>query len=337
MDHIYLRGQPKSGTTWLEVVLKSLVGTCCQPPSCRLTDYNHTDMHSHRSVGYDLPAKNAAGARSVKVQFFAPGYPSKHAMPVQIQPEDPHKQYLTPSIILDKHADWLLTGCLPPLWRSIWTDGCLQHALVWPPKPMIGAGAAGRPAAYLLILRDPRAVTVSWFHWRNHSGKGLSIDSGLLASAAHVQQVLYTAAHMAAAVSLRYVAHSRFTNRTLTLFYEDLLSDPRQPLHAAARHLGLPPPSGAQIDAILGPSSIEAMREAEAAGELPALRTGQRYVRTATADGWAAEVGTALAAKISRAVCTSLVEPLRGRWLDCDAYRLNGSVCIHAPWSPKCM
>jgi hypothetical protein len=114
----------------------------------------------------------------------------KHMLPVPLLRDDNANLEASAGVVLAQCAtNRTVSG-------TMWTDQCLRRVLVWPPTVVSDS------TKHVLILRDPRATTVSWFHFRS-------------ASLNETTQLLRATRLNAVAISLRYVAHVRFTATTL--------------------------------------------------------------------------------------------------------------------------
>lgn len=82
--------------------------------------------------------------------------------------------------------------------------------------------------------------------------------------------------------------------------------------------IGLQAPSAAELRAIVDQSNVTAMRESEAAHTLPGPNrpgTDRSKVRVASVDSFERELGVDVLREMDVAMCNTLVEPLRTRWL----------------------
>eukprot|EP00308_Calcidiscus_leptoporus_P001159 CAMPEP_0119378248 /NCGR_PEP_ID=MMETSP1334-20130426/47491_1 /TAXON_ID=127549 /ORGANISM="Calcidiscus leptoporus, Strain RCC1130" /LENGTH=309 /DNA_ID=CAMNT_0007397383 /DNA_START=90 /DNA_END=1019 /DNA_ORIENTATION=+ len=300
-ESVLLNGQPKTGTTWLELILTSILHLCCKPPSCTFTDDKRQPCFEQRQQYFGTPARSE---RLVNLTLWA----KKHALPVRLAPRAVDtKAYAADH--LRAASIVLLKECVATSTHSsIWSDECLSRVIAWP------VAALRLQTKHILLLRDPRAVVVSWYHY---IGANLSRKNSTALSQATARQ--------AAAQSLRYVVHMRFTRSTLPVFYEDLLQDPHYWYAALATYLGFLP-SSPEIDAVVNQSSAASMRAREAAGKLPGS-TARPYNRqgakvlTASANAWQNDLSSRAASTIqgmTHTMCDLLVSPLRFKWVDCD-------------------
>ena len=116
------------------------------------------------------------------------------------------------------------------------------------------------------------------------------------------------AASTAAATSLRYVAHARFTASTLMLYYEELQAEPVRWLTVLASFIGVPSPSAEEMRAV-------ARTNASAAKN----RDVAMLLRVSVAAETAPFLSEAAVAQMDRVVCPVLVAPLRSRWMSRDS------------------
>ena len=166
-EHVALRGQPKSGTTWMEVMLSSVLSACCSASDITAPCYSPRDVEDVYSDPRDMPSVGERNSRSRAVRLKQSDNSSwrsskivvmalwayKHALPVRLAQ--------TSRFDMDLHAQAhiLIDRCEGGVSTSLWSDTCLRHVISWPPTLSIA-----RETKFILLLRDPRAVAVSWFH-----------------------------------------------------------------------------------------------------------------------------------------------------------------------------
>lgn len=153
----------------------------------------------------------------------------------------------------------------------IWSEACVPYDMY----------KSRKGHRFVLIVRDPRAVVVSWAHY----WPGISLDDNYF-----LRQVPRTAA----LVSLRYYWHTSIVGRSdpsHTVFNEDLVRDPMSEYYRIASFLRVHIPIEV-MQKVVAETSAEAMREVEKDKELPGpSRSGDMVkVRTASIDGFRDEV-----------------------------------------------
>ena len=303
-QRISLRGQPKSGTTWLEVIMTTIVQTCCKvADGCSFVD--HSGNLEGRTM--EMNVTHAQGNEALRLTAQDPGRlvkvtrEHKHWVPVVQLSQNV-------SINLDASAATLLGhhDCTANISTDIWTDACLRHVVRWPVHRHPASSSLER---FVLLLRDPCAVAVSWLHWR---GQKWLINKS--------ESVLALVSREAAAISLRYVIHMRWTASTLPIFYEDLQEHPERWIPMLASYAGLEVGCSPQdVQHIRNKTSASAMHAAEKAGKLPGFNRafGHRAkVRMASTDAWKKDVSADLASRMTDAMCAVLISVLRSKWCD---------------------
>ena len=191
---------------------------------------------------------------------------------------------------------------------KIWSEACVPPAYL---------GPLPDNTRYVLILRDPRAVVVSWAHW---SGKGL--ENGNVTESYFTE----TVPQCAALVSLRYYWHDELLRRThpsLILFYEDLVANPVDEYYRLASFLDV----NLEPDVMFGvvdQTSAASMRKDEEHHKLPGPngklpgpngKKDHRKVRSATPDAFREEVSARALADATAAMAPLLHPALRMKWL----------------------
>ena len=310
VEQLELKGQPKSGTTWLEVVITTALTVCCAngTPSNGTREWLRScrfeyiaERHPLLQVA-SLPA--VAPARTVSLKLHA-GY-GKHELPVRLEKLESNS---AARVNLPVVAKVIIDECVR-VNRSLWSDECLKRVIAWP------VHSPSHNVRFLLVLRDPRAVAVSWFHYSHMPLPGtLNHTRAATATAA---PLLDFAERSAAAISLRFVVHTRFTAHTLMLYYEDLLADTSRCMGMLFSYIGLPAIGMEDMRSVVTRTSADAMREMEAQHKLPGPNrpgTDTAKVRSASANSFEAELGAELLERITRTICPALVDPLRHRWL----------------------
>ena len=328
-----LRSQPNSGcNSWLELVLLTLMHVCCAPDrqrDCRVTSPKSSRELASPEVTHHLEI-GPPGARSALQHVMFRPHVAKHELPAKLNAHDKDRTLLAA-------ARMLLDGCLAHN-VSIWSDDCLRRVLVWP-SPM------QMQQKTILLLRDPRVTTMMWFR---STHKSLSRDAS--------SSLLTAAALNAAALSLRYVAHARFTTETLTLYHEQLLADPSRWFTTVAEYLGLPTPTVAELRRVLTRANTSGALEAEAAwrgdwsgrheqsattenatstvGERPPqASSSQAYIlyllelsatKEHAARGAMGELEDGMRSQLDQAVCSALASPMNSQWVRCAAVLTPG-------------
>jgi len=280
---ISVRAQPKSGSTWLEVILIKLVQICCIGP-CK---FDHDIRRRHISMSTRSPPQN--------VSIYP--WEAKHALPDGVGNSGD-------SVLLSKAAELVLQRCANV--QFDWDISCFQSV-----------GAIRTPLQvpstnYILLLRDPRAVTISWLHYTKQDVKRFT---------SHAMSLIPLVRQIAAATSLRYVAHTVYSKYTLLLFYEDLLEDTFRWLSTLASYLGLLP-THEQMEALVSATTIEAMHAYEARGDLPGPNrpnSSNAKAREGKADSWRKDLNPVMVHNMTTAACAALIAPLTLRWCGGDA------------------
>jgi hypothetical protein len=276
-EFFQLTGQPKSGTTWLEVVLITLIRLSCTDECA--SHYDSAGRQLRINVA-SAPDMNVA-ARNVTVELAR----NKHYLQGFVRTGRRRD-----NVKLRNSAVTLLRKC-SVAGVSLWSNDCLRHL--------------GRPARvsphtrFILLLRDPRATMVSW----------LRFIGGNITNAT---KVLHDVQTEGAATTLRFVVHTRFLSaQTLTLYYEDLLTDTSHSFYTIASYLGFSP-SHAQMSAVINRTTPKALRTMEAAHALPG-RYGNK-VRSASANGFERELGTHMLQMMNARLVRILVPALLTKW-----------------------
>ncbi|KAJ8605352.1 hypothetical protein CTAYLR_002334 [Chrysophaeum taylorii] len=271
-------GQPKSGTTWCEVITETIVA--------ETLNRNMSRSRETRQVNYN----------DVRVEFQPEG--SKHGLP------GGHKVGSRPFddkiISVERYYDKLLRPCIESRF-PIWSSDCVPEAAM---------GALG-PHRYVLIVRDPRSVAVSSYHYFDDLRERWKLGDYCLDATPKI----------AALTSLRYYWHDelvRKTNPSLVLFYEDVLNDPVNQIYRIATFLRLHPDMSTMLR-VVDATSASAMRRDEARLTLPGRnRPGKESakVRTASADAFRTELADPqLVDNITRAMAPFLHPALRAKYI----------------------
>ena len=253
---VELHGQPKSGTTWLEVITDDIV-----------TAGGGKKEGEHRRFDY--------GDELI-------GPISKHSMPgakgvakeVHVDIKSSYEAFLKHCV---KHG------------IRIWSEACVLPEYL---------GPLPNNTRYVLILRDPRAVVVSWVHY---SGKGL------VKGKASEDYFSKTVPQCAAVTSVRYYWHDELLRRThpsLILFYEDLVANPVDEYYRLASFLDV----NLEPDVMFGvvdQTSAASMRKDEKHHLLPGpnrASSDKAKVRSATPDAFREEISARALANATAAM-----------------------------------
>lgn len=293
---IWLHGQPKSGTTWLEVIVNALAEA-----GGGAKRENDKSQHPERHPwiwtlrGAEVRAKE------------------KHELPGRPRPSGREKRddkrfvYVN----LEHSYDNACRGCVERA-VPVWSPACSRDSY---------PGVCGRDS-YVLVLRDPRAVAVSWAHFTNPRRRGdcdFCGDRDVSAWAPFAgldAAVARDAPKIAALTSLRYYWHAELvdaSNPSLLLFYEDLLGPgARGEYERLARFIGA---DVADVGAVVNNTTASAMRTQQRKGQLSKKQAGAGKIRSATADAFRAELGAAALANVTRAIAPLLHPVLRARWI----------------------
>lgn len=293
-----LRGQPKSGTTWLEVMLVCLVQTSCIPSQHCIYAYES----SPKQISVQLAAPGVQ-ARSIKLEQWSIEMPLlKHTLPPTFRL---HRADRTGDGRLKNVADLLLHRCVGA-GLSIQSRQCLAR---------IGGYSNTPPDQHtrcIQILRDPRAVVASGYHYY----KGCTGCRGSWNESTWIR----TLEREAAVITLRYVLTQTdsLRARTLNIFYEDLLEDTATWSSKMATFLGLTP-TLQQVQAAIDMSNVSAMKKQEASGALPqpksmSFRRGPK-VRSGSATAFYADLSPEMLALFNQKLCRILVPELARKWL----------------------
>jgi len=265
---VELHGQPKSGTTWLEVITDDIVTAGGGKITSRRAYYG--DEWIGPKNKHALPGAKGA------------------AEEVHVDIESSYKAFLKRCV-----DDGI----------KIWSEACVPPATYLGPLP--------DNTRYVLILRDPRAVVVSWAHY---SGKGLTKGN------ASEDYVTKTVPQCAAVVSLRYYWHDELLRRThpsLILFYEDLVANPVDEYYRLASFLDV----NLEPDVMFGvvdQTSAASMRKDEEHHLLPGPNrptSDKAKVRSATPDAFREELSARAWADATAAMAPLLHPALRMKWL----------------------
>ena len=185
---------------------------------------------------------------------------------------------------------------------KIWSEACVLPEYL---------GPLPNNTRYVLILRDPRAVVVSWAH---HSGKGL------VKGKASEDYFSKTVPQCAAVTSVRYYWHDELLRRThpsLILFYEDLVANPVDEYYRLASFLDV----NLEPDVMFGvvdQTSAASMRKDEKHNLLPGpnrASSDKAKVRSATPDAFREEISARALANATAAMAPLLHPALRMKWL----------------------
>ena len=273
-------GQPKSGTTWLEVITDAIV-----------------------TAGGGKKNKKFRSANFANESLV---FNKKHLLPGA---EGEAKQV---NAVIKTAFDAFLKRCVDD-GINIWSEACV---------PPASLGPLPDNARYVLILRDPRAVVVSWAHY----------TAAELTSQGKVSEdyITKTVPPCAALVSLRYYWHAELVGRThpsLILFYEDLVANPVDEYYRLASFLGVDLEPEIMLG-VVDRTSAASMKKDERHHLLPGPNrpgTTKMKVRSATPDAFREELSAEVWAKATAAMAPLLHPALRMKWLynDLDAKSLG--------------
>lgn len=236
-----LHGQPKSGTTWFEVIVDRLIEEACSvsDTNCKSLVAIHRDKK--RDGGRDGAFESAEG----EVQVV--DYDAKHSLPGA---RDVGRQKFAGVLFaIDSSYDRTIAACVKQR-VTIWSQACV-------PPGAFNAADLGT-SRYLLIVRDPRAVTVS-----AHSYFQVKTPLGQ-----YCRQAVWK---VAALMSLRFYWFNdlvQASNPTLIVFYEDLIDDTFNQYYRIASFIRLHPSIDAMFR-IIKDTTADAMRIQEKHKQLP--------------------------------------------------------------------
>lgn len=258
----WIASYPKSGNTWMRLLLASL--------------------------------RNGGNAPDFDRTFgFAPlaGQLGDFEQALDVEPSDlTHEELaeLRPDITL-----LLASDLTEPQFRKV--HDCWGRTpsgrMLFPPEATLGA---------LYLVRDPRDVAVSWAHHSSRPIDN-AIDFMARASTIAADPTRYgrMAQHLSS-WSGHVLSWLEAEPRPLVVRYEDLLADPAAMLARAASHCGLGAEPAA-VDAAVASTRFEALREAEAEkGFYNGQTQGQRFFRRGEAGGWRDTLTPVQADRIAR-------------------------------------
>ena len=282
-DVVQCLGQPKAGTTWLEVIVDALV-----------TAAGGTVDKAARVARYGDERIESVGQKNKGAMA------SKHGLP--------GFKLGNFGVAFAQSYNRVCRACVAR-GNKVWSPACVNASLL---------AAPDADARFVLILRDPRAVAVSWARYTNKR-----VDA---------HYFLDGVPQIAAVESVRYAWHAgllRKTNPSLVLFYEDLVGSNSIDAYyelATFLRVALSPTA---MRRVVEDTSADSMRDAEARGALPGPnRAGrpQAKVRAATADSFRGDVAPDVLANATRAMAAVLHPALAVKWLrnDADASFLAG-------------
>lgn len=202
---VFAHGQPKSGTSWLGVIIETLVKKSCE------------DGASANCLRLLVAEKEEAKFVDRETTQEVLLHNVKHSLPGAAD-DMPSGVRIT---AVDSAYNATVASCVDR-GLAIWSPGCMPRS-----KVRVDVLGANR---YVLIVRDPRAVVVSAFHYFKETGF----------EAYCRDKVPKTAA----LTSLRYYWHAELvatTNPSLIVFYEDLLDDTVNEYYKIASFLRLQP------------------------------------------------------------------------------------------------
>lgn len=302
-----LYGHPKSGTTWLEVII------------AYLEDATKWKVATHAPSGPNLK-KFRARMRSEQGSF------TKHQLPGALD------RFAKVDSILSGYHD-ALVPCLEEMVFP-WDSRCANISHL--------ATDVVKRARYILILRDPRAVIVSWLRYsqapiktgsekhfhapcqNNRELKTVGPHSRKIASfrtSWNRSVLIEQTTKVAALISLRYHWHTDIlgaTTASFTLFYEDLVATPFAEYSRLANFLSLKvQPS--LMEKVAAATTPKAMRQLERCRNLPGRNNAGgsgAKVRRAKSQGFRSELDSRTLCKITRNMRSVLHPVLNRKWLD---------------------
>jgi hypothetical protein len=275
-------GQPKSGTTWLEVIVDEMIKAAGGSIDYRTRIGTVDTGLIHEHIGLGLPSSESP----VTNKHSLPGVKGIAESIATCTPCG----YQTVKECVDKGID-------------IWSEACMKQDEFMHVLP--------QQHRYVLILRDPRAVQLSYNHY---VGKPATYNYVELTR------------KCAALVSVRYYWHDvlvRLTNPSLILFYEDLVANPIDEYYRLASFLELFLAPEVMLGVVKN-TSAASLRAREAQHALPGPnRPGQdtEKVRSATPDAFRTEIPPNVLFNATAAMAPLLHPALRMKWLynDLDA------------------
>ena len=249
-ERVRLFGQPKSGTTWLEVIVKTLAEFSCASGKQEQTGCESFVSKPNRD--YSIGSSEVVSVNG------------KHG--------------LIGGVGLARNPLIDVTGSYEKLGLAkctvMWSSRCLPMSLF---DPRIITGRS------ILIVRDPRAVVVSGYHYFQQKSETLQ------------DYFLDRVPKVAALTSVRYWwfdERVRETIPTLILFYEDLLDDTVNQYYRIASFLRLRPDFEAMCS-VVNKTSATSMKEQEHENQIPGPNNwGQEKakVRNATSRAFQDEI-----------------------------------------------
>jgi len=265
---VWLASYPKSGNTWLRLLLADLLSGNEEP----------VDINNIRLTGF-LPACRSDAEEITLIDTAL-------LLPAEV---DQLRPYVIRGL-LEKAGTGDQFAKVHDAYRRL-PDG----------TPLLGRDMA---RAALYILRDPRDVAVSMSHYYRHDldkavafiNKGWKLAPRTEHPHAQVPQALLDwSSHVRSWTEQRDIP-------THTLRYEDLLTDTAAALGEAATFLGLPV-SPAGLERVARRNSLNELRRQESERgfqELPSW-AGERFFRAGKAGGWVDALTRAQAAAITAA------------------------------------
>lgn len=283
-----IRGIPKSGTTWMEVVLeRMLTSACAAAPPCAYSGRDSSDSTVRGGLAAPLPSSGNSG-NCTGVRFVIT---AKHRIAGALLSNFGHE-----NLAID-HADvvagLVMERCVD---RGIpaHSRACIEAIEVLDIGADRLAGVDESQMRYFNIMRDPRAVAVSACHY--------FYPKQPLAQCRHLHPTAFAANVAVLAVDWAYWG-LRHPATAITMHYESIKAAPHAGFARLAEFLGI----------ALTRADIAALVSATSAEEMAHLETRNRHghglgvkVRGGSRWGFLAELDTTMAAALNATMTKTL-------------------------------
>lgn len=287
-----IRGIPKSGTTWMEVVLERMLALACAaaPPCVYSSNSGHVRASGSGDSSHDtarggmaapLPAGNCTGVRFVMV--------TKHRIAGTLLTNFGHKRMPieSPSIVAGLAMERCVGRGIPAHSRA-----CFDAIDVLGTGPDRLDGVDKDQMLYFNIMRDPRAVAVSACHYFQPQQP--------LARCPYIHPPAFAANVAVAAVDWAYwdLRHPDFT---ITMHYENATAAPGTEFARLAAFLGIALTRADMAEVVSGTSVDEMVHL-----KMPGRHDPGVKVRRGSRWGFLAELDTTVVAAMNATMATML-------------------------------